>query len=65
MLSEFETIERTYGPEKAGDLRKALHFLLVMNERAEAADRIALADRLFDHVDRAFHAEAKSVFVGQ
>jgi Domain of unknown function (DUF4194) len=28
MLSEFETIERTYGPEKAGDLRKALHFLL-------------------------------------
>jgi hypothetical protein len=28
MLSEFEAIERTYGPEKAGDLRKALHFLL-------------------------------------
>jgi hypothetical protein len=28
MLSEFETIERTIGAEKAGDLRKALHFLL-------------------------------------
>jgi hypothetical protein len=28
MLSEFETIERTLGVEKAGDLRKALHFLL-------------------------------------
>src|ERR1700749_233501 len=28
MLSEFEAIERTYGPEGAGDLRKALHFLL-------------------------------------
>ena len=28
MLSEFEAIERTYGSEKAGDLRKALHFLL-------------------------------------
>jgi len=28
MLSEFEAIERTYGLEKAGDLRKALHFLL-------------------------------------
>lgn len=28
MLSEFETIERTLGAEKAGDLRKALHFLL-------------------------------------
>lgn len=28
MLSEFETIERTLGTEKAGDLRKALHFLL-------------------------------------
>jgi hypothetical protein len=28
MLSEFETIERALGAEKAGDLRKALHFLL-------------------------------------
>jgi hypothetical protein len=28
MLSEFEAIERTCGSEKAGDLRKALHFLL-------------------------------------
>jgi hypothetical protein len=28
MLSEFEAIERTLGTEKAGDLRKALHFLL-------------------------------------
>ncbi|MBV9564849.1 MAG: DUF4194 domain-containing protein [Bradyrhizobium sp.] len=28
MLSEFESIERTYGADKAGDLRKALHFLL-------------------------------------
>src|SRR5215471_3827044 len=28
MLSEFETLERTYGAEKAGDLRKAVHFLL-------------------------------------
>jgi len=28
MLSEFEAIERTYGSEKAGDLRKALHFVL-------------------------------------
>jgi hypothetical protein len=28
MLSEFETIERTLGAERAGDLRKALHFLL-------------------------------------
>jgi hypothetical protein len=28
MLGEFETIERTFGAEKAGDLRKALHFLL-------------------------------------
>jgi hypothetical protein len=28
MLSEFEAIERTSGSEKAGDLRKALHFLL-------------------------------------
>jgi Domain of unknown function (DUF4194) len=28
MLGEFETIERTYGPEKASDLRKALHYLL-------------------------------------
>lgn len=28
MLSEFESIERTVGSEKAGDLRKALHFLL-------------------------------------
>src|ERR1700760_927737 len=28
MLSEFEAIERTYGPDKASDLRKALHFLL-------------------------------------
>jgi len=28
MLSEFESIERTYGADKAADLRKALHFLL-------------------------------------
>jgi hypothetical protein len=28
MLSEFEAIERTLGTEKAGDLRKALHFPL-------------------------------------
>ncbi|HWL18414.1 MAG TPA: DUF4194 domain-containing protein [Bradyrhizobium sp.] len=28
MLSEFEAIERTYGSERAADLRKALHFLL-------------------------------------
>ena len=28
MLSEFETIERSVGVEKAGDLRRALHFLL-------------------------------------
>ncbi len=28
MLGEFETIERALGAEKAGDLRKALHFLL-------------------------------------
>jgi hypothetical protein len=28
VLSEFESIERTVGTEKAGDLRKALHFLL-------------------------------------
>jgi hypothetical protein len=28
MLSEFEAIERTYGADKAADLRKALHFLL-------------------------------------
>lgn len=28
MLSEFEEIERSAGPEKAADLRKALHFLL-------------------------------------
>jgi hypothetical protein len=28
MLSEFEAIERTYGAERASDLRKALHFLL-------------------------------------
>jgi len=28
MLSEFEAIERSVGAEKAGDLRKALHFLL-------------------------------------
>jgi hypothetical protein len=28
MLGEFETIERGLGAEKAGDLRKALHFLL-------------------------------------
>jgi len=28
MLSEFEAIERTYGAERAADLRKALHFLL-------------------------------------
>lgn len=28
MLSEFEALERSYGPEKAGDVRKALHFLL-------------------------------------
>src|ERR1700676_2883290 len=28
ILSEFEAIERTLGTEKAGDLRKALHFLL-------------------------------------
>jgi Domain of unknown function (DUF4194) len=28
MLNEFEEIERTAGAEKAGDLRKALHFLL-------------------------------------
>jgi hypothetical protein len=28
VLSEFETIERTLGMEKASDLRKAIHFLL-------------------------------------
>jgi Domain of unknown function (DUF4194) len=28
MLSEFETIERTLGMEKASDLRKAVHYLL-------------------------------------
>jgi hypothetical protein len=28
MLSEFEAIERIHGAEKAGDLRKAIHFLL-------------------------------------
>lgn len=28
MLGEFETIERALGAERAGDLRKALHFLL-------------------------------------
>lgn len=28
MLSEFEAIERSYGAEKAGDVRKAIHFLL-------------------------------------
>jgi len=28
MLSEFESLERSVGAEKAGDVRKALHFLL-------------------------------------
>src|SRR6201989_2879280 len=28
MLSEFETIERTYGADRAGSVGKALHFLL-------------------------------------
>jgi hypothetical protein len=42
---------------------QSLHLLLIMDERAEAPNGVAMADRFFDHFDRPFDAETKSVLI--
>src|SRR5690349_17021819 len=46
-------------------VRETLHFLFVMDQRPEAADGLAFGKGVLDHLDGAFDAEAKSVFVCQ
>jgi hypothetical protein len=46
-------------------LAQALHFLVIMNQRAEASNYLAVFEGLFNHLDRSFDAKAKPVFVRQ
>jgi hypothetical protein len=46
-------------------LAQALHFLVVVDQWAEAANYLTVFEGLFDHLDRSFDAKAKSVFVRQ
>jgi hypothetical protein len=42
---------------------QTLHLLLVVDERAEAANYLTGGHRVLDHLHRAFDAEAKTVFI--
>src|SRR3977135_1692220 len=77
MLSEFEAIERTLGAEKAGDLRKALHFLLrrqfvfagdartstVSNVRMDGRFR-SVIDGFFDSCGYRVHRDTEAQWAG-
>jgi Domain of unknown function (DUF4194) len=77
MLSEFEAIERSYGAEKAGDLRKALHFLLrrqfvfsgdartgtIYNTIMDSRFRSAI-DAFFDSCGYRVHRDAEAQWAG-
>src|SRR3977135_807602 len=77
MLSEFEAIERTLGAEKAGDLRKALHFLLrrqfvfagdartstVSNVRMDGRFR-SVVDGFFDSCGYRVHRDTEAQWAG-
>jgi uncharacterized protein DUF4194 len=77
MLSEFESIERSLGAEKAGDLRKALHFLLrrqfvfagdprtgtVYNMVMDGRFR-AVIDGFFDSCGYRVHRDAEAQWAG-
>jgi hypothetical protein len=77
MLSEFEAIERTYGTERASDLRKALHFLLrrqfvfagdprsatVYNIVMDGRFR-AVVDGFFDSCGYRVHRDAEAQWAG-
>jgi hypothetical protein len=77
VLSEFESIERTVGTEKAGDLRKALHFLLrrqfvfagdprtgtVYNVIMDGRFR-AVIDGFFDSCGYRVHRDAEAQWAG-
>jgi len=77
MLSEFEAIERTYGLEKAADLRKALHFLLrrqfvfagdartgtIYNVIMDSRFR-SLIDGFFDSCGYRVHRDAEAQWAG-
>ncbi len=62
MLSEFETIERMLGAEKAGDLRKALHFLL-RRQFAFAGDPRVI-DGFFDSCGYRVHRDTEAQWAG-
>jgi len=77
MLSEFEAIERTYGAERAGDLRKALHFLLRRQfvfagdpRSATAYNTVmdgrfrAVVDGFFDSCGYRVHRDAEAQWAG-
>jgi hypothetical protein len=77
MLSEFEAIERTYGAERASDLRKALHFLLrrqflfAGDHRTGAIYNVVMdgrfksvIDGFFDSCGYRVHRDAEAQWVG-
>lgn len=77
MLNEFDTVEATYGAEKAADLRKACRYLLrnqfvysgdrgtatVYNTLTDARFR-RVADELFDSLGYRVHRSADEQWVG-
>jgi hypothetical protein len=77
MLSEFDAIERTYGAEKASDVRKALHYLLrrqfvfsgdartgtIYNVIMDGRFR-ALIDGFFDSCGYRVHRDAEAQWAG-
>jgi len=62
-FATFDLNGRVYRGDALGG--EPLHFLVVVNQRSKSANRIAIAESLFDHLDGAFDAEAKSVFIRQ
>src|ERR1700730_4426822 len=71
MLSEFEAIERTYGPEKAGDLRKALQFVFAGDPRTGTIYNIimdgrfrSLIDAFFDGCGYRVHRDTEAQWAG-
>src|SRR5262245_37725207 len=53
------------GDSRDAFVGEALHFLFVVDQRAEAADGLAVGKCVFDHLDGAFDAETKSIFICQ
>jgi hypothetical protein len=44
-------------------LAESLHFLVVMDQRAEASDRFAVFESFLDHLDCSFDSKTKPVFI--